>query len=68
MPNNQEPESYILTHTDYIPKVKDKLFWEVRVSADKVEIIQRGGPLEPIVLEIKGGNLEVEDWWGWGEG
>jgi hypothetical protein len=40
----------------------------VKVSKGKVEVILEGGPLHPIVLTIKGNNLRVDDWWGWGCG
>lgn len=50
----------------YIDEIKKKCFWEVVVKNDEVMIIQRGGPLEPVVLHIKGKNLKIEDWWGRG--
>ena len=62
-------ESYELSHTSgYDAETKKKLWWEVRVSDDRVQVIQRGGPLEPVVLDIKGKDIEVDDWWGWGRG
>ena len=51
----------------YNDEIKKKCYWEVVVENNEVRIIHRGGPLEPSVLVIKGENLQVDDWWGWGE-
>lgn len=66
-------QNFILKHTDYIEEVKKNLFWEVIVDGTKVQIVQRGGPLESVVLElmIQGDHegdafIDVSDWWGWG--
>ena len=63
-------ESFHLKLTEYLPEIRKTLWWEVRVTDSKIEVIQRGGPLEPIVLTIENHNgvMTVEDWWGWGNG
>jgi hypothetical protein len=52
----------------YIEEVKKKCYLEVVIYDDHVDIIERGGPLEPTVLSISGKNLDIHDWWGWGQG
>lgn len=62
-------ESFVFGEQDtYIPEIQKKIFYEARIVGDEVQIIMRGGPLEPIILTIKGKDLEVDDWWGWGAG
>ncbi len=68
-------EKFVLEHTGYIEEVRKKLYWEVQVDDDEVRVVQRGGPLEPIVLTVKINQgpsfdscMEVDDWWGWGAG
>jgi hypothetical protein len=58
----------------YIPEVKSKCYWEIMIKGNKVLLVERGGPLEPIALEITAtstdsqeANLEVTDCWNWGE-
>lgn len=54
----------------YVPETKIKCYWEIAIVGKRVLLIQRGGPLEPVALEISvsgPGELEVTDCWDWGE-
>lgn len=52
----------------YIEEVDKRCFFEIMVYADGVEVVQRGGPLEPVVLSLKGKDISVDDDWNWGNG
>lgn len=39
----------------------------VEVEKDKVTVVVDLGPLEVNALVITGKDLEVYDWWGWGD-
>jgi hypothetical protein len=52
----------------FVPETQEKIRWEARVYKDRVLIIMRGAPLEPIILTVTGKDLEVEDSWEWGAG
>lgn len=57
-----------------VKEIKDKCYWELVVTDRKVLLIQRGGPLEPVAVEVSiddtdpifGPMLEVTDFWEWG--
>lgn len=64
----------------YVPETKIKCYWEICIEGNEVRLIQRGGPLEPIVLTIEASvepsgyedpewvaKLEVTDCWDWGD-
>jgi hypothetical protein len=52
----------------YIEKIDKKCFFQITVYPDMIEVVQRGGPIEPVALRIKGENLSVDDDWNWGNG
>jgi hypothetical protein len=35
---------------------------------DQLSLIERGGPLECNFFVLDGQYMEIDDWWGWGEG
>lgn len=65
-------KSYVIPQAGggYIPEVKSKCYWEIVITEDaRVLLIERGGPLEPVALEISVEDNQpvVTDWWGWGD-
>lgn len=52
------------------PEIRKNCYWEIVLKDHQVLLIQRGGPLEPIALEIscESGWPEVTDCWEWGNG
>ena len=50
-------------------RFQKKSYFEVYVYSDKVEIVEiNPGLLSPIILTLIGKDIEVDDWWGWGNG
>lgn len=52
----------------YIESIDKNCYFEVLVYPDRVQVVSRGGPLEPVCLDISGTNLRIEDDWSWGAG
>jgi len=52
----------------FTSKVGENCYHVVEVSEGGVKVIEQGGPGgDCVMLEVRGKDITMKDWWGWGE-